>query len=153
MKRDPSKNNDSRAKTPGFYWRTRVRYSEVDAQALAYFAHHLTYYDCAITELFRSLPFDYMAYARKTGYDFNVASARVDFRNPVHLDDELDVSVRIGHLGNSSITFQLALHPADTNEILSEGEIVWVHADQEKMRSARLPDEIRTKLEPHVIAK
>lgn len=133
-----------------FRWRTRVRYSEVDAQALAYFAHHLTYYDCAITEFLRALPFDSFAYARETGLDFNVAAARVDFRSPVRLDDELDVSVAVGRLGRSSIAFRPALHPAGGDAVLSEGEIVWVHADQAAMRAVPLPGGLRALLRPHV---
>lgn len=133
-----------------FRWRTRVRYSEVDAQALVYFAHHLTYYDCAITEFLRALPFDSFAYARDTGLDFNVAAARVEFRSPVRLDDELDVSVAVGRLGTSSVTFRPALHPAGADGVLSEGEIVWVHADQARMRAVPLPDGLRELLRPHL---
>lgn len=133
-----------------FRWRTRVRYSEVDAQALVYFAHHLTYYDCAITGFLRALPFDTFAYARETGLDFNVAAAKVEFRAPVRLDDELEVSVAVVRLGGSSVTFRPALHPAGGEAVLSEGDVVWVHADQASMRSAPLPADLRALLRPHV---
>ena len=121
----------------------RVRYNEVDAQALVYFAQHLTYYDNAITEFFRSLPFDLFGYARVSGFDFNVVHAEVDFTRPVRLDDELDVAVRISRLGDTSVTFAPALHPANGDDVLSRGSVVWVHADQGTMRSASIPDELR----------
>ena len=39
----------------------RVRYAEVDYQGIVYFAHYATYFDVAIHEFFRSLPYDYTA--------------------------------------------------------------------------------------------
>ena len=36
----------------------RVRYSEVDGQKIVFNAHYLTYFDTAITEYFRALPYD-----------------------------------------------------------------------------------------------
>ena len=65
--------------TQPFRWRMRVRYNEIDAQALVYFAQHLTYYDNAITEFFRWLPFDLFGYARASGFDFNIVHAEIDF--------------------------------------------------------------------------
>ncbi len=130
----------------------RVRYNEVDAQALVYFAQHLTYYDNAITEFLRSMPFDLFDYARVSGLDFNVVRAEIDFARPVRLDDELDVAVVVARLGTSSVTFATTLHPADGDDILSRGRVVWVHADQATMRSIAIPDDLRSQLARHVTA-
>ncbi len=138
--------------TQPFRWRMRVRYNEIDAQALVYFAQHLTYYDNAITEFFRWLPFDLFGYARASGFDFNIVHAEIDFTRPVRLDDELDVAVRISRLGNTSVTFAPTLHPADGDEVLSRGSVVWVHADQGTMRSAPIPDELRRHFAHHLDA-
>ncbi len=132
-----------------FRWRLRVRYNEVDAQALVYFARHLTYFDNGITEFLRALPFDLFGYARDTGFDFNVVRAEVDFARPVRLDDDLEVAIRVARLGSSSITFGAALHPAGHEEVLSQGRIVWVHADQGALRAVPLPDTLRRRLAPH----
>ena len=130
----------------------RVRYNEVDAQALVYFAQHLTYYDNAITEFLRSLSFDLFDYARVSGLDFNVVHAEIDFAQPVRLDDELDVAVAVDRLGTSSVTFATTLHPADRDDVLSRGRVVWVHADQGTMRSTPIPDHLRDHLARHVTA-
>jgi len=128
----------------------RVRYNEVDAQALVYFAQHLTYYDNAITEFLRSLSFDLFGYARTSGLDFNVVHAEVDFARPVRLDDVLDVAVGVDRLGTSSVTFATTLHPADSDNVLSRGSVVWVHADQGTMRSTPIPDDLRRRLARHL---
>ena len=130
----------------------RVRYNEVDAQALVYFAQHLTYYDNAITEFLRSLSFDLFDYARVSGLDFNVVHAEIDFAQPVRLDDELDVAVAVDRLGTSSVTFATTLYPADRDDVLSRGRVVWVHADQGTMRSTPIPDHLRDHLARHVTA-
>ncbi len=128
----------------------RVRYNEVDAQALVYFARHLTYFDNAITEFFRLMPFNLFGYARETGFDFNVAHAEVDFARPVRLDDELEVEIRVVRLGVSSITFAATLYRTGCEDLLSQGRIVWVHADQNRMRAAPIPDELRRRVTPHL---
>ncbi len=128
----------------------RVRYNEVDAQALVYFAQHLTYYDNAITEFLRSLPFDLFDYARTSGQDFNVVHAEIDFVRPVRLDDVLDVAVEVSRLGTSSVTFATTLHPADSDDVLSRGSVVWVHADQGTMRSTPIADDLRRRLAGHL---
>lgn len=130
----------------------RVRYNEIDAQALVYFAQHLTYYDNAITEFLRSLSFDLFGYARASGLDFNVVHAEVDYARPVRLDDVLEVAVEVARLGTSSVTFATTLHPADRDDVLSRGSVVWVHADQGTMRSAPIPDDLRGRLARHLRA-
>ena len=51
----------------GFRFGLRVRYAEVDYQGIVYFAHYATYFDVAIHEFFRSLPFDYTGIRQTTG--------------------------------------------------------------------------------------
>ena len=60
----------------GFRFGFRVRYSEVDFQGIVYFAHYATYFDVAIHEFFRSLPYDYTAVRKTTGTDFNIVRCR-----------------------------------------------------------------------------
>ena len=55
-----------------FRFPLRVRYAEVDFQGIVYFSHYATYYDIALHEFFRALPYDYTAVRNKTGTDFNI---------------------------------------------------------------------------------
>mgnify|MGYP001822445374 FL=1 len=54
-----------------FSHRFRVRYSEIDGQGIVFNAHYLTYFDTAITEYFRWLPYDYKAETKRSGHDFH----------------------------------------------------------------------------------
>ena len=53
-----------------FFYTIRVRYAEVDAQGIVFNAHYLTYFDCAITEYYRKIKYNYVAEVKKTKKDF-----------------------------------------------------------------------------------
>jgi acyl-CoA thioester hydrolase len=122
-----------------FFHPFRVRYSEIDGQGVLFNAHYLTYYDTAITEFFRALGYDQYADAKKSGVDFHVVKAVVEYKAPIRFDWELDVGARVAKIGNSSITFALAIFLKGEDELLATGEIVWVNTDQTTHRPVPIP--------------
>lgn len=120
----------------------RVRTSEVDFQGIVYNAHYLTFFDVAIHEFFKALPYNYAALRPQTGTDFHTVRALVEFARPLRLDEDFAAEVRLGRIGRSSLTFKLSLRLPDEAEPRVTGEVVWVHADQAENRSAPLPDEL-----------
>src|SRR5918994_1697143 len=118
----------------GFRFGLRVRYAEVDFQGIVYFAHYATYFDVAIHEFFRSLPYDYTAVRNATGTDFNIVRSVVEYRRPLRFDEAFEVDVTLGRIGRTSLTFTPAIWVADEAE--------WVHADQATMRAVSLPAEL-----------
>jgi acyl-CoA thioester hydrolase len=126
-----------------FFFPLRVRYSEIDGQKVVFHAHYLTYFDTAITEYMRVLRYDTEAAAKQAGVDFHVVRALVEFKAPIRFDDEIEVAVRTGRLGRSSLTFALAIFMKGSDELLAEGEIVWVHTDQQTRRAVPVPEALR----------
>ncbi len=120
----------------------RVRYSEVDGQMVVFNAHYLTYFDTALTEYFRFLPFDYMSHVKETGNDFHTVKTLVEYQAPINFDDEIEVYVKVGRLGRSSISFDLEIHLKSEDNALASGEVVWVYTDQETHKSTALPEEL-----------
>lgn len=118
----------------------RVRYSEIDKQGIVFNSHYLTYFDTAITEYFRALPYDYMAQVETTGTDFHTVRTVVDYVAPIYFDQDIEVHVRTARLGRSSATFSLEIHPAAQDKLLAAGEVIWVNADQSTNKSAPLPE-------------
>jgi acyl-CoA thioester hydrolase len=125
-----------------FRFGLRVRYAEVDFQGIVYFAHYATYFDVAIHEFFRSLPYDYTGIRRTTGTDFNIVRSVVEYRRPLRFDQAFEVEVTLGRIGRTSLTFTPAVWVAGEAEPRATGEVVWVHADQTSMRAAPLPEEL-----------
>lgn len=126
----------------GFRFDFRVRYAEVDYQGMVYFAHYATYFDVAIHEFFRSLPYDYTAVRKTTGTDFNIVRSVVEYRRPLRFDEAFQVDVDVGRIGRSSLTFTPAIRVATEPEPRATGEVVWVHADQATMRAVPLPERL-----------
>ena len=76
-----------------------------DYQGIVYFAHYATYFDVAIHEFFRSLPYDYTEIRKTTGTDFNIVRSVVEYRRPLRFDEPFEVEVALGRIGRSSLTF------------------------------------------------
>ena len=125
-----------------FRFGLRVRYAEVDFQGIVYFAHYATYFDVAIHEFFRTLPYDYTGIRRTTGTDFNIVRSFVEYRRPLRFDEPFEVEVTLGRIGRTSLTFTPAIWVAGESEPRATGEVVWVHVDQTTMRAAPLSTEL-----------
>lgn len=128
----------------------RVRYSEIDGQQIVFNAHYLTYFDTAITEYFRELPHDYKTEAEQTGMDFHTVRSLVEYKKMITFDEEIDVCVRVGRIGRTSLRFDIEIHGRengpDGDDLRATGEIVWVHTDQSNHRPAPVPDALKAKM-------
>lgn len=124
----------------------RVRYAETDAQGIVFFAHYLTYFDTAINEYLRDLPHNYIEHVKQTGTDFHVVKVTIEFFAPSHFDDEIEVCVRTGRIGRSSLTFFIEIFPKNSETTLVKGKVVWVNTDQKTHKSVPLPEALVVKL-------
>lgn len=113
-----------------FHHRFRVRYSEIDGQGIVFNAHYLTYIDTAITEYFRALPYDYKGETEKSGIDFHTVRSLVEYAKPAAFDEEIDVCVKVGRIGRSSIRFDIEIHGCDAEDLRITGQCVWVYTNQ-----------------------
>lgn len=129
-----------------FAWPFRVRYAEVDGQRIVFNAHYLTYYDTAITEYFRALPYDYMGQVDRTGEDYHTVRTLVEYQQPIEFDEDIEVHVRTSRMGRSSLTFLLEIHPQGRDDLRATGEVVWVNTDQATHKSAALPADLVEKI-------
>jgi acyl-CoA thioester hydrolase len=129
-----------------FCWPFRVRYSEVDGQMVVFNAHYLTYFDTAITEYFRALPYDYMGQVERIGEDFHTVKTLVEYTQPISFDEDIEVHVQTARMGRSSLTFVLEIHPKGQDDLRATGEVVWVNTNQKTHKSQALPKELVEKL-------
>ncbi|MAG96529.1 MAG: thioesterase [Rhodospirillaceae bacterium] len=125
----------------------RVRYAETDAQGVVFYGNYLIYYDTAISEYFRELPFDYMAEVERTGADFHVVQASVSYKETMVYDQEIEVMVRTSRVGRSSLTFALEIYEKGQDTLISTGEIVWVNTDQTSHKSVPMRPELLALIE------
>ena len=123
----------------------RVRFAEVDIQGVVFNAHYMTYFDTAITEYLRHCSLPYAA-LKETGNDFHLVKATIEYKSPLYSDDLFTVGVRVGRMGRSSVTFELAIFRDGEAIPCTTGEIIWVYADMTTHKSVALSDGMRVML-------
>lgn len=127
-----------------FFYPLRVRWSEVDPQNIVFNGNYLTYADVAITEYFRDLGLKYPSDLSRDGGDFFVKKALLEYHAPACFDDLLEVGMRVARFGRSSMSFAMGIWRTD--ELLTSGEVVYVHANNQTRRSSPLPQWLKDML-------
>jgi acyl-CoA thioester hydrolase len=92
-----------------FTHRLRTRFAETDAMGIIHHAAYLPYLEEARVEYLRAIGHPYNAVRGGDAGDareFSVLEVSVHYRQPLHFDDEVDVSLRIGAVRGA--TFQIA---------------------------------------------
>lgn len=130
----------------GFTHSFRVRYSEVDAQAVVFNSRYLEYADVLVSAFFRDRG---IGAASENDIEFHVARAEVNYRRPFGVDDMIVGCLNIVRFGNSSMVMRIELRhqddPADAAP-RTEIELTSVHIDRPGGSPQRIPDEVRAKL-------
>ena len=121
--------------------RLRVRWAEVDMQKIVFNAHYLMYFDTAMADYWRELAVPYEAAMHMLNGDLYVKKASVEYFSSARYDDQLEIGLRCGRIGNSSITFDGAIFRGDT--LLVTGELIYVFADPTTQTSRPVPDALR----------
>ena len=133
-----------------FYYPLRVRYVETDAQGHVFFGHYLTYFDVGLTEYMRAIGYHYPDMVA-SGVDMFYVEASCQYKGRAYFDDLLHVHTRIGHIGNTSFTFEFAIYKnfdqaqykQPTDELNATGKIVAVAVDVKTEQPLRVPDGLR----------
>jgi acyl-CoA thioester hydrolase len=131
-----------------FRHRLRIRYSDCDPQGVLFFANHLTYYDVAITELWREAvgPYGEMT---DEGVDMVVAEGSVRFLAPAPFDAEVEVSAEILRLGRTGMTSRFRM--SWNGQVLSEGELRHVFVAAGTSKKTEIPQPVRSGLAPYLV--
>ena len=135
-----SKRNEFR-----FLDRLRVRWVEVDMQRIVFNGHYLMYFDTAVAGYWRAMALPYAQTMEYLGGDLFVRKATVEYEGSARYDDVLDIGIRCGRIGNSSLVFHAAAFRAE--ELLVSGELVYVFADPHAQTSKPVPQEFRDVLQ------
>ena len=95
-----------------FSARTRVGFSDTDAQGVVYYGRYNPYFDLARVEYLRALGLLH----RPSGGDFVMRANDVEYFAPARFDDELEIHARVSRIGRTSVTFEFAAYkiPDDT---------------------------------------
>ena len=124
-----------------FTERLRVRWAEVDMQRVVFNGHYLLYIDTAVAGWWRAMALPYHATMEHLDGELFVRKATLEYHGAARYDDLLDVGIRTAKVGNTSMLLVAAVMRGD--QVLVEGELVYVFADPDATTSRPLPDALR----------
>ena len=131
----PMENRPTRFEHP-----LRVRFGECDPQGIVFNAHYVSYFDVALTELWREAAGGYEP-MMESGVDVQVVEATARYKAPARFDEEIDITIEVTHLGTTSMVTALQIHR--DGQLLVEGELVHVFVDVKTLTKMPIPDRFR----------
>ena len=122
-----------------FRARTRVGFSDTDAQGVVYYGRYNPYFDLARVEYLRSLGLLH----RSEDGDFVMRANDVEYFAPARFDDELEIYVRVSRLGRTSVTFEFAAYEMADGRLMVTAHQTLVYVDRARREATPVPDVFR----------
>jgi acyl-CoA thioester hydrolase len=127
-----------------FKARTRVGFSDTDAQGIVYYGRYLPYFDLARVEYLREL--DLLRPAALAGFEFVMRACSLEYHAPAVFDDEIDVYFRLARLGRTSETYEGAAYRVPDDVLMVTATLTLVLVDLEERRAVPIPDAYRERV-------
>jgi acyl-CoA thioester hydrolase len=130
--------------TPPFKFsaRTRVGFSDTDAQGIVYYGRYNPYFDLARVEYLRALG----QLHREAEGEFVMRANDVEYFAPAQFDDELEIFARVSRIGRTSITFEFSAHKIPDETLLVTAHQTLVYIDLTERRAIPVPDDYRARV-------
>jgi acyl-CoA thioester hydrolase len=125
-----------------FKARTRVGFSDTDAQGIVYYGRYLPYFDLARVEYHRTLGLLGMDIGEE-GEEFVMRACTIEYFAPAVFDDLIEVYVRLAKIGRTSATFELAAYRARDDVLMVTATQTLVLVDLDERKAVRIPDPYR----------
>jgi tol-pal system-associated acyl-CoA thioesterase len=123
----------------------RVYYQDTDAGGVVFHAQYLAFMERARTELLNARGLDLAALADEGRLLFLVHELNARFHAPARLNDMLSVSAEVVKMGRASLVFG---HRVEREtELLVEAEVTLAIVHRDRMRPARMPEELQRAFE------
>jgi YbgC/YbaW family acyl-CoA thioester hydrolase len=125
-----------------FSARTRVGFSDTDAQGIVYYGRYLPYFDLARVEYHRKLGLLELEIGGE-GVEFVMRALAVEYHAPAVFDDEIEVSVRVARIGNTSATYEFAAYRARDDVLMVDATQTLVLVDLDGRKACPIPEVFR----------
>jgi acyl-CoA thioester hydrolase len=122
--------------------RTRVGFSDTDAQGVVYYGRYNPYFDLARVEYLRRLGLLH----RREGAEFVMRANTVEYSAPAVFDDEIEIFCRVARIGRTSMTFEFAAYREPDDLLMVTALQTLVLVDLENRRPTPIPDWLRERI-------
>ncbi len=126
-----------------FHTSLRVRWMECDAQGIVYNGAYMDYLEVGQSEYYRNLGFSIYIVRQHGFFDTAVVKTTMEFKAPAHVDEMLELYVRVGDFGNTSLRIDMEIYRQDSDAVLTVVQGVYVGFDAASGTARRVPDEVR----------
>jgi YbgC/YbaW family acyl-CoA thioester hydrolase len=126
----------------------RVRWSDIDISGVICWNAYTRFIEIGETELFRAIGYPYSTLWDALDVWLPRVQFRVDFRNPVRMDDELMIESWVGRVGRTSIQLAFAIRRSD-GELAAEAELAIVALDKKRRTPTNVPEALVRALAPY----
>ena len=128
-----------------------IRFSESDPAGIVFYAEFFRMFNDLFEDwLVKCLGIDFAGQFQNEQRMFPLVHVEVDFKEPRHMGQKLDLSLLLTKLGRSSISYDIIGHDGDL-EIL-RGSFVTCVASKIAMSTIELPSEFRKLMEDYMVA-
>ena len=123
----------------------RVIYGDTDAGQVVYYANYFRWFESGRRELMRALKINYLE-LDKRGIITPVVETHCNYFHPARYDDIVVVETKIAEVKEKSVKFENKVFRKKDRKLLAEGYTVNVFVDRKRMKSVKIPDDIRKKI-------
>jgi acyl-CoA thioester hydrolase len=119
--------------------RTRVGFSDTDAQGIVYYGRYNPYFDLARVEYLRALG---LLHRHGPG-DFVMRANTVEYFAPAVFDDLIEIFARVSRIGNTSVTFEFAAYREPDDVLMVTAHQTLVYVDLAERKKCPVPDDYK----------
>ena len=127
-----------------FHTRITVRFGDVDSAGLVYYPRIFHYFHIALEEFFAAccgIPYHRLMQDERTG--FPVVNVQTQFFASLIYGDEIDVLMRVAHIGETSVTFEYDIQRASDQRLCVRSTQVHVAMNLDVRRPILIPEKYR----------
>jgi 4-hydroxybenzoyl-CoA thioesterase len=126
-----------------------VRFEEVDAAGIVYFAKIVSYAHEAMESFFDPIEGGYAGLIMKRRIGFPAVKLESEFSAPLRYGDDFLIETTVEKLGGRSVVFRYAIKRAADGHLCATMLHTVVISDLGAMKSADMPADVRELLEQH----
>jgi len=127
-----------------FTYNTKIRLHDTDAAGIIFFANQFKIIHDAYEDLLEKFGWSFQTMLKGTDYFLPIVHAESDYLAPVLVGDKIVITVKVGHIGTTSFSFEYTLKRGKT--LVGTAKTVHVTINQKTRKKIPLPTALRSAL-------
>jgi len=128
-----------------FTYTTKIRLHDTDAAGIIFFANQFKIIHDAYEDLLEKFGWSFQTMLKGTDYFLPIVHAESDYKTPVLVGDKIVITIKVGHIGSTSFSFEYTLKRGKT--LVGTAKTVHVTINQKTRQKIPLPKALRKALE------